>query len=141
LLQNIRTSKAPLRFYVFDLLHIDNENLTRRILEKRRKRLENEFAALPQTVQLSPILLGQAHIVLALVKEFEFEGLVAKRLDSVYLAGKTSDNWQKQKTQRSDDFLVGGYVPASTVSKSWWSVRSATVICILSDRSRMGLFR
>jgi ATP-dependent DNA ligase len=37
--------------------------------------------------------------------------VVAKRLDSFYLPGKTSDTWQKQKTQRSDDFLVGGYVP------------------------------
>jgi len=111
LLQKIKTSKAPLRFYVFDLLHIDNENLTQKILEKRRKRLENEFAAVPEAMQLSPILSGEARNVLAHVKEFEFEGVVAKRVDSVYEPGKTSDNWQKQKTQRSDDFLVGGYVP------------------------------
>src|SRR5438477_11819503 len=32
LLQNIKTSKAPLRFYVFDLLYIDNDDLTRSIL-------------------------------------------------------------------------------------------------------------
>jgi ATP-dependent DNA ligase len=25
--------------------------------------------------------------------------------------GQRSDKWQKQKTQRSDDFLVGGYIP------------------------------
>jgi DNA ligase D-like protein (predicted ligase) len=111
LLQKFKTSKLRLRFYVFDLLHIDNQSFTRKILEKRRKRLENEFAALPETVQLSPILTGEAHDVLAHVKEFEFEGVIAKRLDSFYVSGKTSDNWQKQKTQRSDDFLVGGYVP------------------------------
>ena len=110
LLQKIKTSKAPLRFYVFDLLHIDNESLTRKILEKRRKRLENEFTSLPETVQLSPILSGEPRDILAHVKEFEFEGVVAKQVDSVYVPGKTSDNWQKQKTQRSDDFLVGGYV-------------------------------
>lgn len=111
LLQSVKTSRASLRFYVFDLLHIDNENLTGKILEKRRKRLENEFAHIPETVQLSPILSGLASDVMAHVKQFEFEGVVAKRLDSVYVPGKTSDNWQKQKTQRSDDFLVGGYVP------------------------------
>jgi len=75
--------------------------------------LEHEFAALPETVQLSPILFGGARDVLAHVKEFEFEGVVAKRLDSFYVPGKTSDNWQKQKTQRSEDFLVGGYVAGS----------------------------
>ena len=111
LLQNIKTSKAPLRFYVFDLLHINNDNLTQNILEKRRKRLESELVALPQAVELSPILFGESRTVLAHVKEFEFEGVVAKRIDSIYLPGNTSDAWQKQKTQRSDDFLVGGYVP------------------------------
>ena len=111
LLQNIKTSQAPLRFYAFDLLHIDNENLTRKILEKRRNRLENEFAGLPEAMQLSPILLGEPRNVLAQVKEFEFEGVVAKRIDSIYLPGQTSGDWQKHKTQRSDDFLIGGYVP------------------------------
>jgi bifunctional non-homologous end joining protein LigD len=112
LLQNIKSSKAPLRFYVFDLLHIDNDDLTKDILEKRRKRLEEEFTVLPESVQLSPILSGKAREVVASVKEFEFEGVIAKRLDSIYVPGQTSDKWQKQKTQRTDDFLVGGYVPA-----------------------------
>ena len=85
LLQSIKTPKAPLRFYVFDLLHIDNDSLTKTILEKRRKRLETEFAALTETVQLSPILSGQTRNILAHVKEFEFEGVVAKRLDSIYV--------------------------------------------------------
>jgi bifunctional non-homologous end joining protein LigD len=48
LLQNFGTSKAPLRFYVFDLLHIDNEDLTRKPLEQRRRRLEREFDKLPK---------------------------------------------------------------------------------------------
>jgi ATP-dependent DNA ligase len=37
--------------------------------------------------------------------------MVPKRLDSVYAPGKTSDSWQKKKTQRTADFLVGGYIP------------------------------
>jgi bifunctional non-homologous end joining protein LigD len=110
LLQNIKTSKAPLLFYVFDLLHIDNDDLTKTILEKRRTRLEREFDALPANVQLSPILSGEAPDIIAHVREFEFEGLIAKRFDSIYVPGQTSDKWQKQKTQRSDDFLVGGYI-------------------------------
>jgi DNA ligase D-like protein (predicted ligase) len=111
LLQSIKISKAPLLFYVFDLLHIDKDDLTKRILEKRRSRLESEFSALSKNIQLSPILSGKATDVLTHVKKFEFEGVIAKRLDSFYVPGKTSDHWQKQKTQQSDDFLVGGYVP------------------------------
>jgi ATP-dependent DNA ligase len=111
LLQNIQTSKAPLRFYVFDLLHIDNDDLTKQILKKRRSRLKEEFSAVPNNVQLSPVLFGHAANVLAHVKEFEFEGVVAKRLDSIYVPGQTSEKWQKQKTQKGADFLVGGYIP------------------------------
>ena len=111
LLQNIKTSTVPLRFYVFDLLHMDNDSLTQKILEKRRKRLESEFVALPQAVQLSPILFGEPYTILAHVKDFQFEGVIAKRLDSIYVPGKTSDTWQKLKTQKSEDFLVGGYIP------------------------------
>jgi bifunctional non-homologous end joining protein LigD len=99
------------RFYIFDLLHIEDDDLMRKILEKRRQRLEEEFPALPESVQLSPILLGEASTVLSHVKEFEFEGVIAKRLDSFYAPGETSNTWQKFKTQRSDDFLVGGYIP------------------------------
>ena len=113
LLQNIKTSKAPLRFYAFDLLHIDNAILTKTVLKKRRARLQTEFSAFAEHVQLSPILSGEAHEVLANVKKFEFEGVVAKRIDSIYLPGETSRNWQKNKTQRSDDFLIGGYIPGS----------------------------
>jgi ATP-dependent DNA ligase len=111
LLQNIKTSKAPLLFYVFDLLHIDKDDLTKRILEKRRRRLESEFSALPKNIQLSPILAGEASRVSSHVRDFEFEGVVAKRLDSIYVPGKISNKWQKYKTQMSDDFLVGGYIP------------------------------
>jgi bifunctional non-homologous end joining protein LigD len=77
----------------------------------RRKRLEREFTDLHDTLQLSPILSGQAHHVLTHVKDFEFEGVIAKRLDSIYVPGKTSDMWQKLKTQKSEDYLVGGYIP------------------------------
>jgi bifunctional non-homologous end joining protein LigD len=66
-LQKINISKAPLRFYLFDLLHFDNVDLTKNILKKRRTRLEAEFLALAEDAQLSPILSGEAHEVLASV--------------------------------------------------------------------------
>lgn len=34
LLQNVKTSKAPLRFYVFDVLHIDDATLTKSVLTR-----------------------------------------------------------------------------------------------------------
>jgi ATP-dependent DNA ligase len=113
LLQRFGTTRAPLRFYVFDLLHINDDSLIKKPLSARRARLEGEFGALPENVQLSPILTGSAVEVLGTVKQFEFEGVVAKQLDSIYQPGETPGTWQKHKTQRSDDFLVGGYIPGT----------------------------
>jgi bifunctional non-homologous end joining protein LigD len=65
---------------------------------------------LPAEIQLSPILQGHATEVLTRVRHFEFEGVVAKRLDSIYRPGEKPGTWQKVKTQRTDDFWVGGYI-------------------------------
>ena len=107
LLQRIKTSKAPLRYYVFDLLKIEAEDLLEKPLSERRGRSEETVRSLPNQFQLSPILTGDAKTVTEQVRQFEFEGVMAKRLDSVYTPG----TWQKHKTQRSEDFLIGGYIP------------------------------
>jgi bifunctional non-homologous end joining protein LigD len=103
--------ESTLQFYIFDLLHIGNQNLMKHAFRERRRRLEREFTNLHEPLQLSPILLGEAHHVFTHIKEFELEGVIAKRLDSIYVPGKKSDMWQKLKTQKSEDFLVGGYIP------------------------------
>jgi bifunctional non-homologous end joining protein LigD len=38
-----------------------------------------------------------------------FEGIVAKRRDSIYEAGKRARTWLKLKAARSSEFLIGGY--------------------------------
>src|SRR3954464_8460733 len=92
---------ATLQFYLFDLIHLDDETLIGVPLAKRRARLEEAFHLLPTNVQFSPLLQGDAETVLRNVTAFEFEGVVAKRRDSIYAPGKASGNWQKHKTQNS----------------------------------------
>jgi ATP-dependent DNA ligase len=99
--------------YLFDLLHLDNKNLMSRPLLQRRVQMEDAFRALIQPLDFSPILRGNAAKVVQHVRAFEFEGVVAKQRDFIYLPGETPGTWQKHKTQRSDDFLVGGYIPGA----------------------------
>ena len=44
----------------------------------------------------------------------QLEGLVAKRLDSVYIPGRRSPAWRKIKTIQRQEFVIGGYVPEKT---------------------------
>ena len=41
------------------------------------------------------------------------EGLIAKRTDAVYESGKHSGRWVKLRVNRSQEFVIGGYVPSS----------------------------
>ena len=48
--------------------------------------------------------------LIPLVKEFRFEGIVAKRKDSCSI-GKRSGAWLKYKVNKAQEFVIGGYTP------------------------------
>ena len=45
------------------------------------------------------------------IRRLGLEGIVAKRSDSLYLAGDRSDAWVKVKFSPQQEFVVGGYKP------------------------------
>jgi DNA ligase D-like protein (predicted ligase) len=113
LLQNSKRKSATVLFYAFDLLTLADVNLMERPLRRRRRELEDAFPKWPSLAQLSPILSGTLTAITAQIRKFEFEGIVAKRLDSLYLPGDEPGTWVKKKMQRSEDFVVGGFIPGS----------------------------
>jgi bifunctional non-homologous end joining protein LigD len=46
--------------------------------------------------------------LLGVAQEFRLEGLIAKRPDSFYEAGRCSGDWVKVKLTRQQEFVVGG---------------------------------
>ncbi|MEY2563452.1 MAG: bifunctional non-ous end joining protein LigD [Verrucomicrobiota bacterium] len=113
LLQNAKSKAASVVFYAFDLLHFDGENLMLQPLHKRRQQLEEAFPKWPPLVQLSPLLTGPLIEITARIRQFQFEGIVAKRTDSIYRPGDEPGTWVKRKLQRSEDFIVGGFIPGA----------------------------
>lgn len=51
------------------------------------------------------------------VREQGLEGLVAKRLDSVYVPGQRSGAWRKMRVNRAQDFVIGGYTVGGTLTR------------------------
>jgi ATP-dependent DNA ligase len=47
------------------------------------------------------------------VKAQGLEGIVAKRVDSRYEPGQRSGAWQKMRVNQGQEFVIGGYTPAS----------------------------
>lgn len=108
-----RQADTRVYYYVFDLLHLDGKDLKAMPLHKRRSELEAAFPRWPDLLRLSPLLEGDLDEIEAKIRHFQFEGIVAKQKASVYRPGDAPGMWVKHKMQRSEDFVVGGYIPGA----------------------------
>ena len=100
---------AAIRYFAFDLLHLEGKDLQAQPLDERRALLQNMLRG--SDVEFSAELPGEAADVVQAVAEVGLEGVVAKRRDSRYEAGKRSGAWQKFKVQLRQEFVIGGYKP------------------------------
>jgi bifunctional non-homologous end joining protein LigD len=49
------------------------------------------------------------------VRKHQLEGIVAKRAGSPYRSGERSFDWIKWRANRSQEFVVGGYIPNGNI--------------------------
>jgi ATP-dependent DNA ligase len=56
---------------------------------------------------LSEVFRGDPAALVDAAKDLSFEGIVAKRKDSVYESGKRTGAWVKYKVNRSQEFVIG----------------------------------
>jgi DNA ligase D-like protein (predicted ligase) len=110
LLQHSRTEGRRVCYFVFDLLVCQNCDLTGLPLTERR-RLLKKFLKPSQPVRILDQFEVSADEIIAAVRQQKLEGVVAKRKDSRYEAGKRSGAWTKYRVNRSQEFVIGGYMP------------------------------
>lgn len=101
-------AEVPVFLYVFDLLHLGGWDLTASPLFSRKELLERTMAP-TERVRYLGHFDREGEVVFRTVLEMGFEGMVAKRRDSVYEPAKRSGSWLKIKGTQSEDFIVGGY--------------------------------
>ncbi|MFC6009794.1 ATP-dependent DNA ligase [Nocardia lasii] len=104
----LQADSARARFVAFDVLYLDGTSLLRKKYTDRRAVLE-ALGKLAPSLNVSPLLDGPGTAAMELSREQGQEGIVAKRLDSVYQPGKRSKTWLKQRNWRSREVLVGGW--------------------------------
>jgi len=106
-------ASTPVIYAAFDLLHLDGHSLLERPYRERRDALE----ALGEAVRTRPawripaVHPGIGERLLEVTREQGLEGILAKRLDSRYEAGRRSGAWLKIKHTRRQELVVGGWVP------------------------------
>jgi ATP-dependent DNA ligase len=117
LLQGLGAGAAPVVFYAFDLLIVRGKDSRSFPLEKRRERLRKIVNGLPEDIRYSETFAVPAATLMRLVQENGLEGIVAKRASSVYRSGRSGDRL-KWRANRGQEFVIGGYVPASNAVDS-----------------------
>ena len=103
----IAQRQSAVAYVCFDLLHFAGVNLRGSEYVARRRYLSQ--CLLPtQHVQLVHTS-DDADELYAVATAHGFEGIMAKRKDSVYLSGRRSSAWLKMKATHTEEFVVGGY--------------------------------
>jgi bifunctional non-homologous end joining protein LigD len=100
--------KKPLTYFVFDLLHLNGQNLRNLPLIERKNILANLLTNAPEYVRLSEHIQSNGEIIFRKACEMHAEGIVSKRADARYVSGRTT-SWIKLKCIHEQEFVIGGF--------------------------------
>jgi bifunctional non-homologous end joining protein LigD len=105
------SQSLPVTYLIFDLLRLDGVDLCARPYTERRTALEaldlkGDRWLVPPAFDDGPATVGAA-------REYQLEGVVAKRRTGLYKPGTRSPDWIKVKLDETGEFVVGGYRPGA----------------------------
>jgi bifunctional non-homologous end joining protein LigD len=110
-LQNVlkhSSSGGRLRFWLFDALRLDGEDLTRLPLVERKARLRAVLSGARAPLRYSEHVEGRGPAFHEQACRHGLEGIISKRSAAPYRGGRSRD-WLKVKCVREQEFVVGGY--------------------------------
>ncbi len=100
--------RLPVKFVVFDLLWFAGNDIRTLPLLRRRDALDQTLETGPSWL-LSRVSEGSAAELFDVAVANSLEGVVCKRLDSPYTAGR-STQWRKIKVRPRTDMVIGGWM-------------------------------
>lgn len=107
-----RERRIAVHFHAFDVLAYRGVDLTSETLRDRRSHLDLVLAQMSTDVRAVPqVPADESYIAACLAAGYE--GVMVKRLDSIYRPGKRSADWVKIKPFSTFDAFVTGYVPGT----------------------------
>ncbi len=106
-------------YYIFDILWLDGEDLTKKTLSERRKILQSIIPGGDATLRLSESFDAEGKELFQLAEKFGLEGIIAKKEDSLYHPGIRSKEWLKIKTEKRQEAVIAGYTKNEGTSKKF----------------------
>jgi DNA ligase D-like protein (predicted ligase) len=111
LLAQFRSEASRIHYFIFDLLVCNDRDLTKLPLSDRRELMKSVLKLRSPRIRIAEQFEVAASDMLAAVRQQQLEGVVGKRKDSLYEAGKRSGAWIKCRANRGQELVLGGYIP------------------------------
>jgi bifunctional non-homologous end joining protein LigD len=100
--------KGATAYVVFDLLELGGERITGERWLRRRERLAELVRPGAASIVLSQVY-EDGEALLEAARRRGLEGVMAKRIGSIYKPGRRSDDWRKIKLRREAVLRIAGY--------------------------------
>ncbi|HDH91369.1 MAG TPA: DNA ligase [Candidatus Aenigmarchaeota archaeon] len=122
----------PATYFIFDILYLNGKDLTSLPLIERKKFLK-EVVEETERIKIVKYVIGEGKKLFEEVKKKGFEGIVAKKIDSVYEIGKRSKNWLKIKFLKTLDAIICGY----TKGEGWREKYFGALLLGIWDKGKL----
>lgn len=108
---------GQLVFYVFDVLWLEGFNVMNLPLGERHRLLQSIVPPANSIIKISEQFNTPGKDFFSLAEQLKLEGIFAKRSDSIYTPGNRSKDWLKIKTEKRQEFVIGGYTKNENTNK------------------------
>ena len=119
----ISNGGAGIRYYMFDLLRLDGDDLRNTPLIERKARLKKLLQNVPANGPLiySDHIDGAGEKVFSRACHLKLEGILSKRADAAYRSGRTR-SWLKSKCGMEQEFVIIGWRPSTKAGRPFSSL-------------------
>jgi len=108
---------GQLAFYVFDILWLEGSDVMNLSLQERHRLLQAIIPPGNGIIKISEQFDTSGKDFFSLAERLGLEGVFAKKTNSIYIPGVRSKEWLKIKTEKRQEFVIGGYTKNENTSK------------------------
>jgi bifunctional non-homologous end joining protein LigD len=114
-MQTRSPGNTNLAYFVFDILHLDGEDLVALPVEARKERLRSALGVdPPPPLRYVDHVVGDGAAFFAAAAGMRLEGMISKSRTEPYRPGARHRSWQKTKCQLRQEFVIGGWQASVT---------------------------
>ena len=108
--RNASVGSQPIAYMIFDLLRLNGRSTTSLTYVDRRSRLD-DLGLHGDAWSVPPYQVGGGRKLLEQSRSLHMEGIMAKRLASIYVPGGRTGDWLKVKNHARQEFVIVGSTP------------------------------